>query len=76
MPKSRNRKNHKKKLAARNLKIKNDKRSQEKAQREFIMDLIKKEQENGAFENTPDISIVDGPTLDGVDGPTIEGPSI
>ena len=42
MPKSRNRKNHKKKLAARNLKIKNDKRSQEKAQREFIMDLIKR----------------------------------
>ena len=76
MPKSRNRKDHKKKLAARNLKIKNDKRSQEKAQREFIMDLIKKEQENGAFENTPDISIVDGPTLDGVDVPTIEGPSI
>ena len=73
MPKSRNRKDHKKKLAARNLKIKNDKRSAEKAQREFIMDLIKKEQENGAFENTPDISIVDGPNID---GPSIDGPSI
>jgi len=36
------------------------------------MDLIKKEQENGAFENTPDISI-DGPTID-ID--TIEGPSL
>mgnify|MGYP003971232155 CR=1 FL=1 len=72
MPKSRNRKDHKKKLAARNLKIKNDKRRAEKAQREFIMDLIKKEQENGAFENTPDISIVDGPSID---GPSIDGPS-
>jgi len=37
------------------------------------MDLIKKEQENGAFENTPDISIVDGPSID---GPSIDGPSI
>ena len=75
MPKSRNRKNHKKKVAARNAKIKNAKRTQEKAQREFIMDLIKKEQEGGAFENTPDISIVDGPTVDGL-GDAIEGPSI
>jgi len=72
MPKSKNRKNHKKKVAARNLRIKDDKRRVEKAQREFIMDLIKREQENGAFENTPNISI-DGPTVD-ID--TIEGPSL
>jgi hypothetical protein len=74
MPKSRNRKDHKKKVANRNLKIKNDKKRVEKAQREFIMDLIKKEQANGAFENTPDISIVGGPDVDGT--PTIDGPSI
>lgn len=72
MPKSKNRKNHKKKVAARNQRLADNKRRVEKAQREFIMDLIKREQENGAFENTPSISI-DGPT---VDSSTIEGPSI
>jgi hypothetical protein len=72
MPKSKNRKDHKKKVAARNQKLAENKRRVEKAQREFIMDLIKREQENGAFENTPNISI-DGPT---VDSTTVEGPSI
>ena len=74
MPKSKNRKNHKKKVAARNKRIADNKRSVEKAQREFIMEMIKKEQENGAFDNTPSINI-DGP----VDAPLIEpteGPSL
>lgn len=71
MPKSRHRKDHKKKVAARNERIKNEKRKIEKAQRDFIMNLIKKEQESGAFENNPTV------TENGIiDGPIIEGPSI
>jgi hypothetical protein len=73
MPKSRNRKKHKSKLAARNSKIKNNKNKLEKMKREFIMDLIKKEQEIGLFNNNPDIKpidIFDDQKLD------IEGPSI
>jgi hypothetical protein len=76
MSKSRNRKNHKTKVAARNERISQQKKKVEKLQREFIMNLIKKEQESGLFENTPNIQPVntegsfDSPTLD------IEGPSI
>jgi hypothetical protein len=71
MPKSKHRKDHKKKVAARNKRIADNKKTVEKAQREFIMNLIKREQENGAFDNTPSISI-DGPSVDS----TVEGPSI
>jgi len=81
MPKSKHRKNHKQKVEARRKRIADDKRRVEKAQREFIMELIKREQENGAFDNTPSINgplvgdnrMVDGPL---VEGPSIEGPSI
>ena len=73
MPKSKNRKGHKQKVAARNTRIKNEKKRIEKAQREFIMDLIKKEQESGAFNDTPTIDPITGPVID---GPVIEGPSI
>jgi len=81
MPKSKHRKNHKEKVEARRKKLADDKRRVEKAQREFIMELIKREQENGAFDNTPSIngplvgdnSMVDGPLIE---GPSIEGPSI
>jgi hypothetical protein len=41
-------------------------------QRDFIMNLIKQEQEKGMFENMPTINPVDGPQIDS----TIEGPSI
>jgi hypothetical protein len=44
----------------------------QKAQREFIMNLIKKEQEEGKFNNNPMINPIDG----AIDGPMIEGPSI
>lgn len=83
MPKSKHRKNHKQKVAARRKRLADDKKRVEKAQREFIMELIKREQENGAFDNTPSItpngplvgdnSMVDGPLIE---GPSIEGPSI
>lgn len=76
MPKSKHRKNHKQKVEARRKRIADDKRRVEKAQREFIMDLIKREQESGAFDNTPS---VDGPIVGDnsmIDGPMIEGPSL
>lgn len=78
MPKSKHRKNHKQKVAARNQRLAENKKRVEKAKREFIMELIKREQEKGMFDNTPTIngplvgdnSMVDGPT------PIVEGPSI
>jgi hypothetical protein len=76
MSKSRNRKNHKAKVAARNEKINQQKKKVEKLQREFIMNLIKQEQEKGLFDNNPTIEPVstglsnEGPTLD-IEGPII-----
>lgn len=77
MPKSKQRKNHKKKVAARNERISQQKRKIEKMQKQFLMDLIKREQENGAFENTPSVEnpisvdpIIETPSID------IQGPQI
>lgn len=77
---TKHRKNHKQKLAARKNRLANEKVRTQKAQRDFIMNLIKQEQERGAFENNPSI---DGPLVDAaaVDAPftdarTIEGPSL
>lgn len=76
MGNSKHRKDHKKKLAQRKQKMAQDKARYQKAQREFIMDLIKREQEKGMFENNPMINPV-GPVIDGPQtGPVIEGPSI
>lgn len=69
MPKSKNRKNHKQKVAARRTMIKNETAKAQKFQREFIENLIKQEQEKGMFNNNP--------TLDPVmNGPIIEGPTL
>jgi len=65
-------KEHRRKVQARNNKLKQQKAKVEKMQREFIMNLIKQEQEKGMFENNPTINPVEGPSID----PTIEGPSI
>lgn len=73
MSKSKQRKNHKQKVEARNNRIANEKARAQKFQKEFIMNLIKEEQGKGMFENTPSInSIIDTPG----DGPIIDGPSI
>lgn len=70
MPKSKNRKNHKAKVNARNKSINQQKKKAEKMQREFLMDLIKKEQEKGLFDNNPTIEPIE--TIDGSkEGPTI-----
>jgi hypothetical protein len=66
-------KEHRKKVQARNAKLKQQKAKVEKMQREFIMNLIKQEQEKGMFENNPTVTpAIEGPVID----PTIEGPSI
>lgn len=78
MPKSRLRKNHKQKVDARNKKIKENKARIEKMQREYIMNLIKQEQEKGLFDNNTLLNPQDGPVIDGpvIDGPVINGPII
>ena len=59
---------HRRKIQARNNKIKQDKHRTEKLQREFIMNLINKEQERGLFDNNQDINKINSTQ--------IEGPSI
>jgi hypothetical protein len=66
-------KEHRKKVQARNNRLKQEKAKVQKLQREFIMNMIKQEQEKGMFENNPTINpTIDGPAID----TTIEGPSI
>jgi hypothetical protein len=75
---TKHRKNHKQKLEARKNRLAGEKVKAQKAQRDFIMNLIKQEQEKGMFENTPSLNgpIIDGPSFDGpiIDGPIIDGP--
>jgi hypothetical protein len=79
---SKHRKNHKEKLEARKRRIAQEKTKNEKLQREFIMNLIKQEQEKGLFNDTPSLNIdgsmIDGPIINGpiIDGPIIDGPII
>lgn len=77
MPNSKHRKKHKQKLQARKNRVQQGKQRAQKMQREFIMNLIKQEQEKGLFNNNPTINPV-GPMIDGpiIDGPVIDGPSI
>ena len=66
MPKSKLRKNHKKKVNARKTLIKNESAKIQKAQRDFINNLIKQEQEKGMFDNNKsveDVVNIQGPTI-------------
>lgn len=65
MPKSKTRKNHKSKVNARNTAIKNEKNKMQKMQKEFIEQLIKREQEKGMFDNDQTVLPTDvaGPTI-------------
>ena len=61
MPKSKNRKNHKKKVQARNNRIQAQKKRVEKMQREMF-EQIMQEAQKGEYENTeqlPDIELID-----------------
>jgi hypothetical protein len=71
MAKSKNRKNHKAKVNARNEKINLEKKKVEKMQKEFIMNLIKNEQERGLFENNDTIKPIDNGSNLEIDGPSI-----
>lgn len=75
MPKSRNRKNHKALSAKRSEQTSLKKKKLEKAQRNFLMQLIEQEKNKGLFDNLPQINPsgldINGPSI----GPTI-GPSI
>jgi len=72
MPKSKQRKDHKKKSQARKQKISQDKKKQEKYQREMIMSLIEQEKQKGLFDNLPQINpITQGPQIDLSSGPII-----
>lgn len=78
MATSKAKKAHRKKVANRNQRLKENKARMEKMQREFIMNLIKQEQEKGVYENAQPIDgpVLDGPILDGpvIDGPVLDGP--
>jgi len=70
MATSKAKKEHRKKVEKRNQRIREEKSKMEKMRREFIMNLIKQEQEKGLFENAQP---VDGPVID---GPVIDGPQL
>ena len=71
MAKSKTRKDHRKKVEARNVKIKKENEKYQKFQRDMLMKMIEEEKKKGMFDNMPQIPSI-GPTLD---GPSI-GPSI
>lgn len=70
MPKSKQRKNHKQKVQARNQKISQEKRKYEKAQKEMLMKLIEQEKQKGMFNNLPQIN-PEIPLDVKIEGPTI-----
>lgn len=79
MPKSRNRKGHKKKVDARRQRIMDSRRRMEKQQHDFLMKLIEAEKQRGLFNESGTMSGL--PTeldfnIDTTDGPTLDGPSI
>jgi hypothetical protein len=75
-------KEHRKRVAARNQRIQQKRKSIENAHRKLIMDLIEKEKKAGLFDNNiPAPSngpIIEGPIIEGpiIEGPIIEGPII
>ena len=77
MPKTKHRKDHKKKDAARNEKLKQEKSRIQKMQREMLMNMIEQERQKGLFDNTPQIPSIPSviPNDTNLDGPNF-GPSI
>jgi hypothetical protein len=64
MAKSKLRKSHKSKVNARNTAIKNEKNKMQKMQKEFIEQLIKREQDKGMFDNDQTVNTdIIGPTI-------------
>lgn len=77
MAKSKNRKDHKKRVAARNDKIKLERERFQKIQQKLFMELLEQERQKKQqplFENMPQIPTipsVEGPSLDPLQGPVI-----
>jgi hypothetical protein len=70
MPKSKNKKDHKKRVAVRNKKIADDRKRIQKIQQDFLMKMIDQEKNKGLFNNLPNIDPVVGGEI-GIDGPII-----
>lgn len=65
-------KEHRKKVAARNAKIKQDQSRYQKIQKEMLMKLIEEEKKKGMFDNIPQISSMGSDVnIDGFNGPSI-----
>lgn len=64
-----NKKEHRKKVAKRNEKIKQQKNAYMKMQHKFVEELIKRERESGKFDNPSGLPNIDGPQI--LDGPQI-----
>ena len=73
MPKSKNRKGHKEKVAKRKKQMLDDKRKYHKFQQDMLQKLINAEREKGAFENVPSMTQINIPNND---APLIQGPQI
>ncbi len=69
---SKSKKEHRKKVTARNLRIKQDQERYYKIQKEALMKMINEEKKNGLFENLPQIPSLEPSLQQGV----IDGPSI
>jgi hypothetical protein len=68
-------KEHRKKIAKRNEQIKQQQRKVEKAQKEFLMQLIEQEKQKGLFNSPvmslPNLPLVESSTLEIPNGPQI-----
>jgi hypothetical protein len=69
MPKSKNRKDHKKRVNARNQRIKAQRSKIQKIQHDMLMKMIEQEKNKGMFNNLPNIDSVGGDI--NIDGPVI-----
>lgn len=62
---SKAKKEHRRKVQARNDRIGQQKSKVQKMQKEFIENLIKKEREKGMFDNNPIIEPINDPNMEG-----------
>jgi hypothetical protein len=63
MPKSKSRKSHKKKVDARRVNKAQETLKAERSKQEFVENLIKDEQNKGLFDDTVDMSSINGVIL-------------
>lgn len=65
MPKSKNKKDHKKRVNARNQRLKDQKNKFQKIQHQMLMNLIEEEKKKGAFNNLPNVDSIGDMNIDG-----------